>query len=132
MANQNSLSQTSQDLLPSVDLPPSYEECILGRSINPLVELVETEFESGMNLNWEPKIPEMSVYKRRLLTFNTWPKERPTPYALALSGFYYLGSNDRTRCFFCGRVLRDWEFTDNAFLEHKRWSESCRYLNSVF
>ena len=38
---------------------------------------------------------------------------------------------DRVECFCCGIGLKDWEWTDNAYAEHRRWSKDCPYAQLV-
>ena len=33
--------------------------------------------------------------------------------------------------FFCGVTLHDWETKENAINEHKKWSESCKYVDMI-
>jgi len=37
---------------------------------------------------------------------------------MAASGWFYLGNLDRTQCFSCGGVLRNWRKLDNPNVEH--------------
>lgn len=55
----------------------------------------------------------------------------PDKYILAKAGFLYTGQGDKTTCFQCGVSIYDWERTDDAWKEHKKWSPNCDYLNMV-
>jgi len=48
-----------------------------------------------------------------------WPSQSTPPLEnLAASGWFYLGNLDRTQCFCCGGVLRNWRRLDNPNTEH--------------
>ena len=71
-------------------------------------------------------------YENRIKTFKTWPKQMiPDKYALAKCGFIYEGYADKVKCAFCGVGLRDWEQTDDPWVEHYTWSPHCSYLKMV-
>ena len=51
--------------------------------------------------------------------FDTWPKQMsPTPA-------------DTVFCFFYGRGIHSWEFTETAFVAHKKWSPRCGYQTMI-
>jgi len=56
----------------------------------------------------------------RLKTFtNDWVGLcAPLAKEMAASGWFYLGTLDRTQCFSCGGVLRNWRRLDNPGREH--------------
>lgn len=61
-------------------------------------------------------------------TFEKWPSY-PAPYLvseLAKQGFFYLGNLDRTQCFCCSGVLRNWAPTDDVPEQHKKHYSNCR------
>ncbi|XP_077965737.1 uncharacterized protein LOC120334150 isoform X2 [Styela clava] len=66
----------------------------------------------------------------RLATFARWPVGRPnvSPAALARTGFFYLGDMDRTQCFSCGGVLRNWTLEDDAMAEHRSHFSNCKMV----
>ena len=71
-------------------------------------------------------------FEQRLKTFYNWPKQMiPDKYALAKAGFLYTGEGDKVMCFRCGVGVCDWERTDGAWKEHKKWSPNCDYLKMV-
>ncbi|OOZ21457.1 hypothetical protein BOW31_12670 [Solemya velum gill symbiont] len=72
-------------------------------------------------------------FEKRLNSFKDWPRYLPGPTArqLARSGFVYLGTSDRVRCFSCGVIVNRWELTDEAEKEHYRWSQECAYLRMI-
>lgn len=64
----------------------------------------------------------------RLKTFQNWPSHllKPSPRDLAHSGFYFLGTSDRTQCFSCLGILKDWSSNDDVALQHLRFFPSCQ------
>ena len=44
---------------------------------------------------------------------------------------YLKGYGDCSRCFYCGGGLRNWELTDNVWVEHARWFPKCAYLKQT-
>nr|XP_039257836.1 uncharacterized protein LOC120334396 [Styela clava] len=66
----------------------------------------------------------------RLASFARWPVGRPSvsPAALARTGFFYLGDMDRTQCFSCGGVLRNWTLEDDAMAEHRSHFPNCKMI----
>ena len=68
-------------------------------------------------------------YEDRLLTFEHWSKQiQPDKYRLAKAGFFYTGELDKVICFACGVTLREWERTDDPWVEHNKWSKNCVFL----
>nr|CAB3225622.1 ZF(RING)-14 zinc finger protein [Phallusia mammillata] len=55
-----------------------------------------------------------------------WPRDTlPSPRRMASAGWFYLGNLDRTQCFSCGGVLRNWTLMDNPAVEHLSHFPSC-------
>ncbi|XP_046573888.1 baculoviral IAP repeat-containing protein 2-like [Haliotis rubra] len=67
---------------------------------------------------------------KRLGTFEAWPLKLDiqSPPNMAAAGFFYIGSADRARCFYCGLTLRDWDTDDDPFDAHLQWSPRCEYI----
>ena len=83
--------------------------------------------------HWTPCYEEFADYKRRLHTYDTWPKQmNPKPEELTRAGFFYRGVSDTVYCFHCGQGVHAWEFVENPFIAHKTWSPGCAYLNMVY
>lgn len=40
----------------------------------------------------------------------------------------YLGKGDQTICFHCGGGLKDWEESDEPWVEHARWFSRCNFV----
>jgi len=73
--------------------------------------------------------PEMTTLRARLSSFEKWPSsKKQKPADLAACGFFYLGEEDRVRCFYCGIGLHDWISEDNVWLEHAINSNRCPFL----
>jgi len=66
----------------------------------------------------------------RLVSFNKscWMKFIVDPKALSAAGFFYLGVDDKVKCFSCGLIVGDWNFTDTPFDEHAFWSPECKFV----
>jgi hypothetical protein len=76
----------------------------------------------------------MDSYSARLETFKTYPVKpfHPRPSELAALGFYYLGLDDKVKCFSCNLRLHHWEQSDLVLNEHYRWSlGDCRFMNHI-
>ncbi|XP_074640776.1 baculoviral IAP repeat-containing protein 3-like [Tubulanus polymorphus] len=77
-----------------------------------------------------PKHPEYLQPSARMETFHNWPMTNSqSPMALVECGLYYSGRADNVRCFFCDGGLRNWEPTDDPWIEHCRWFPQCGFLH---
>lgn len=73
--------------------------------------------------------PSMATMEARLKSFESWPmSKKQKPHDLAECGFFYLGSEDKVMCFYCGIGIHDWLCEDNVWLEHAINSYKCPYL----
>uniref|UniRef100_A0A8D0CA55 RING-type E3 ubiquitin transferase n=1 Tax=Salvator merianae TaxID=96440 RepID=A0A8D0CA55_SALMN len=71
----------------------------------------------------------MRSEEKRLRTFRHWPATVPAfPEDLAAAGFFFLGPDDRVKCFCCGGVLYDWLAEDDPIAEHKKFFPTCRFI----
>lgn len=70
-------------------------------------------------------------YCARLKTFRSWRNESQKPEDLATAGFFFTGSNDEVRCYYCDGGLQNWEISDNSWVEHAKWFPNCGFLNLV-
>lgn len=87
------------------------------------VEIKEWNIGDNPNvehLRWSPScsIPKQNDYKHpdfsnpsvRLDSFKNWPKSSCIKKEdLSEAGFFYIGIEDRVKCFCCGVGLKDWE-----------------------
>ncbi|XP_041369490.1 baculoviral IAP repeat-containing protein 7-A-like [Gigantopelta aegis] len=76
------------------------------------------------------KHSEFSDYTKRLDSFRHWTAVFPhqSPQHMAKEGFFFLGTLDRVRCFYCGITLRDWDEEDDPYEAHLEWSEDCNFI----
>ncbi|XP_011876980.1 PREDICTED: E3 ubiquitin-protein ligase XIAP-like [Vollenhovia emeryi] len=87
----------------------------------------------GIESHKAPQRPEYATYERRLQTFRDWPEDLiQTPEMLAEAGFYYGGYADQVRCFHCDGGLRNWQPTDDVWMEHAKWFANCGFMNLIF
>lgn len=63
----------------------------------------------------------------RLQSFDNWPVSYVSPETLAAAGFYYIGPDDKVRCFCCSIEIGRWTENDDPLEEHKFWSSRCRF-----
>ncbi|XP_046450026.1 baculoviral IAP repeat-containing protein 7-B-like isoform X2 [Daphnia pulex] len=85
--------------------------------------------ELGITKHSGPRYSSYATLDARLKSYNNWPSHlKQTPRAMALSGFFHLGTNDHVNCFHCGSGLRNWEPEDDPWLEHARWFPQCRFV----
>ncbi|CAB3388736.1 Hypothetical predicted protein [Cloeon dipterum] len=61
-----------------------------------------------------------------LLKKNDW--QHVNPFALARSGFYYLGKGDHVQCTFCNLEVSEWQEGDNPDVEHAKYNDKCPFL----
>ena len=73
--------------------------------------------------NMAKKINRFNSFKR-----SQWIKYMVDPEALSDVGFYYTGVDDKVKCFSCGGVVGDWNFTDNPWEEHAFWFPHCDFV----
>jgi baculoviral IAP repeat-containing protein 7/8 len=91
--------------------------------------------EEYMNLRNIPSTPttnqDPNLIKEdvRLATFIGWNVPFIDKNKLAMFGFYYLGQNDKVKCFFCRVEIGRWVPEDNILTEHTRWSPYCALMN---
>lgn len=69
------------------------------------------------------------IEENRLRTFSSrWPVAFISPNVLARYGFYYVGTEDTVKCYFCRVEIGLWEPQDDVIQEHLRWSPFCPLL----
>lgn len=73
--------------------------------------------------------PRFTTLDARLKSYKMWPIAlKVTPGALCEAGFFYTGKGDNTICFHCGGGLRNWEDSDEPWVEHARWFSKCTFV----
>lgn len=45
-----------------------------------------------------------------------------------MSKLLFSGKGDQTICFHCGGGLKDWEESDEPWVEHARWFSKCNFV----
>ena len=69
----------------------------------------------------KPKHQKYSVAVARAETFRTYADSNPVPAAdLCAAGFFYEGSGDKVRCFWCNGSLELWNEGDDPWFEHAK------------
>ena len=75
---------------------------------------------------------QMKDEHNRKYTFSNWPKAAPVSGdALAASGFFFIGPEDRVKCAFCHKKIKNWMYGDDAVMEHKRLSPFCSFASNL-
>ncbi|XP_073518225.1 baculoviral IAP repeat-containing protein 2 isoform X1 [Phyllobates terribilis] len=75
---------------------------------------------------------ELSCELYRISTFSKFPINTPvSERSLAKAGFYYIGTDDKVKCFNCGLMLDNWKKGDNAIEKHKMLYPSCSFIQNV-
>ncbi|KAL3882675.1 hypothetical protein ACJMK2_028992 [Sinanodonta woodiana] len=75
------------------------------------------------------KHPYYATLFNRLSSFTGWlGLTTHQPRDMASAGFFYVGTDDCVRCFFCGGGLRRWRNGDDPYAEHARWYPDCDYI----
>ncbi|KFB40308.1 AGAP007294-PA-like protein [Anopheles sinensis] len=69
-----------------------------------------------------------NVEENRLRSFARWPVPFVSANMLAKYGFFYLGTDDTVKCYFCRVEIGLWEPQDDVIQEHLRWSPFCALL----
>uniref|UniRef100_A0A1B6KJG8 RING-type domain-containing protein n=1 Tax=Graphocephala atropunctata TaxID=36148 RepID=A0A1B6KJG8_9HEMI len=102
-------------------------ECGMGlnakdRPLPPLEKL-------GIHKSRAPSFPNYATLEARLRSYDLWPIAlKLKPNILSEAGFFYTGKGDQTICFHCGGGLKDWEESDEPWVEHARWFSKCNFV----
>ncbi|XP_018399148.1 PREDICTED: baculoviral IAP repeat-containing protein 2-like [Cyphomyrmex costatus] len=78
--------------------------------------------------DWMYLMDFLNLYRRRLATYEKWPKSKSQAEKLAAAGFCYLGNSDQTICSYCDGRLKNWEPNDDPWVEHAKWFHYCHHL----
>lgn len=57
-----------------------------------------------------------------------FPIQEITAHEFSEAGFFFGGIGDRTKCFFCGVGLTNWNDIDDPWKQHAKFSPNCVYL----
>ncbi|XP_020293739.1 E3 ubiquitin-protein ligase XIAP-like isoform X2 [Pseudomyrmex gracilis] len=124
------LDMLHRSYFPNCDFYMNRDEDDILELVTVLPGTKENITDLGIQRHMTPANPRYAVYEKRLQTFTGWPKDlTQTPEMLAAAGFYYTGCRDQVRCFHCDGGLRDWEPTDDVWVEHARWFAKCGFVN---
>lgn len=86
----------------------------------------------GIHKSRAPSFPNYASPEARLRSYEMWPIAlKLKPNMLSDAGFFYTGKGDQTICFHCGGGLKDWEESDEPWVEHARWFSKCSYVLMV-
>jgi len=100
-----------------------------GSMMNQSLMTVAEMQKHGINQCRPPQHPSYNTYEARLWSYESWPRSlKQKPDKLSEAGFYYTGKGDQTMCFHCGGGLRDWEETDDPWVEHAAWFPKCMHV----
>ena len=69
-------------------------------------------------------------FKTRLKTYAHW-RGKTNAVTMARAGFFYIGVQDITECFFCGVMIYKWNYHDSPYGEHEKFSPSCIYIKTL-
>uniref|UniRef100_A0A8C6QV16 RING-type E3 ubiquitin transferase n=1 Tax=Nannospalax galili TaxID=1026970 RepID=A0A8C6QV16_NANGA len=87
--------------------------------------------------NWTKESKEKMKYDfscelYRMSTYSTFPAGVPvSERSLARAGFYYMGVNDKVKCFCCGLMLDNWKHGDSPIAKHRQLYPSCSFVQSL-
>lgn len=116
------IGQWEEGDIPFIEHRKFFPNCAIVRQSDLLNE------EIGIQRVETPKYPEYSTIDSRNRSFLTWTSNVQDTNVLAQAGFYYLGSSDEVRCFYCDGGLRNWLVGDDPWVEHARWFPKCPFV----
>jgi hypothetical protein len=83
----------------------------------------------GIQTKSGPARKNLVTQQARLKTYTGWPQSSgQTPEVMSEAGFFYIGTRDHVKCFYCDGGLRNWEEGDDPWFEHARWFANCPYV----
>ncbi|XP_023710490.2 baculoviral IAP repeat-containing protein 2 [Cryptotermes secundus] len=109
--------------------PNSGPERAVSSGLNHNLLTPEELQKHGIHQSRGPLHPSYNTYDARVRSFESWPRSlKQKPDKLSEAGFYYTGKGDQTVCFHCGGGLKDWEETDDPWVEHAVWFPKCIHV----
>ncbi|XP_021501550.1 baculoviral IAP repeat-containing protein 2 isoform X4 [Meriones unguiculatus] len=93
--------------------------------------------DSTILSNWTKESKEKMTYDfscelYRMSTYSTFPPGVPvSERSLARAGFYYMGVNDKVKCFCCGLMLDNWKQGDSPVEKHRQLYPSCSFVQTL-
>lgn len=132
----------SGDLLAALHFPTDQYGCyktrdfklrapILNVATPGLDEIDNNTYNDLLQIGFKPRYAMNDIFHRedeRLKTFDSWPLDWLDKKQLAMSGMFYMGESDKTKCYFCEVEIGRWEREDQPVPEHLRWSPNCPLL----
>ncbi|XP_024086281.1 baculoviral IAP repeat-containing protein 7-A isoform X2 [Cimex lectularius] len=116
----------------NIETDRGYDTCgsvEIGLSQDQVTKVNILEKHAGYQKTREPAFPHYAAYSSRLMSYETWPVSlKLKPNVLSDAGFFYTGKSDQTVCYHCGGGLKDWEETDEPWVEHARWFSKCSFV----
>ncbi|XP_076445589.1 uncharacterized protein LOC143283291 [Babylonia areolata] len=80
----------------------------------------------------EPKRPDFAITSSRVNSFTNWPHcASHSPEDMAEAGFYFVGTDDLVRCFYCKGGLKSWSKSLRPWVEHARFYPRCPFVGQV-
>jgi len=134
-SSSSSLPLSSQETSRSYDVCGPYMELRpnsgpeQGSMMNQTMLTAAEMQKHGINQCRGPQHPSYNTYEARIWSYESWPRSlKQKPDRLSEAGFYYTGKGDQTVCFYCGGGLRDWEESDDPWVEHAAWFPKCMHV----
>src|SRR5215469_13183036 len=84
----------------------------------------------GIHAHFSPNFPNKRQEETRLETFKNWTSTAVNPQTLVKAGFFYIGEEDKVRCFHCGGGLSDWQEGDDPIIDHKLYFPWCTFIQN--
>lgn len=79
--------------------------------------------------NQQKYLATMKYEANRLRSYkDKWPLEYVKPKELAEAGLFYLQTEAKVQCAFCGVIISNWVVGDKPLREHVRSSSLCKFL----
>ena len=78
-----------------------------------------------------PFYSNLSNSEERLQTYTeNWEEifDEPSSLRFSSAGFFYLGSYDHVRCWYCNGGLKNFDSDTNPWFEHAKWFPTCEFL----
>ncbi|KAL3882698.1 hypothetical protein ACJMK2_029011 [Sinanodonta woodiana] len=96
---------------------------------NPEKQMTRPLAESFVHHSRTPRNPSYQSFGVRVSTYPRFPNYNDININdLAEAGFYYTGTDDLVRCYWCDLGLKEWEFGDDPYFEHAKYLPDCNHL----
>ncbi|XP_077289036.1 baculoviral IAP repeat-containing protein 7-B-like [Arctopsyche grandis] len=107
------------------NLNPKCQLLILKKREKAIPKTIKPQY----NIGNEPKYPERSQLVQRLITYKNWPMSlNQSADTMANAGFIYSGFGDKTMCYHCGGVMKNWGSCSDPWLEHAYHMPKCQFV----